>query len=269
MCGRYSLTSDLDRLLPRLGGRLPADLASYHAARSEVRPGEPVLALRQEHGVIGAALLLWGLLPEWAKDPLGAPRPINARAETVAEKASFRGAWRHRRCLLPADAFYEWSGPKGRRRPWRIHRRDQQLFWLAGVWDRWIGPDGSEVESCCVLTTAPNALMAPIHNRMPVILPDGLEDAWLAPHRWCGAAGPRTAAARLGAGGLAGGSNGHWRYGRQGGHGGRQGGRQGGSAAGSVRLSAGCWGRAWLRALPLLLWLVRSTQWPGPLRLRP
>ena len=181
MCGRYSLTSDLDRLLPRLGGRLPADLASYHAARSEVRPGEPVLALRQEHGVIGAALLLWGLLPEWAKDPLGAPRPINARAETVAEKASFRGAWRHRRCLLPADAFYEWSGPKGRRRPWRINRRDQQLFWLAGVWDRWIGPDGSEVESCCVLTTAPNALMAPIHNRMPVILPDGLEDAWLAP----------------------------------------------------------------------------------------
>jgi putative SOS response-associated peptidase YedK len=181
MCGRYSLTSDLDRLLPRLGGRLPVDLAAHHAARPEVRPGEPVLALRQEHGVIGAALLLWGLLPEWAKDPLGAPRPINARAETVAEKASFRGAWRHRRCLLPADAFYEWSGPKGRRRPWRIQRHDQQLFWLAGVWDRWIGPDGSEVESCCVLTTAPNALMAPIHDRMPVILPDGLEEAWLAP----------------------------------------------------------------------------------------
>jgi putative SOS response-associated peptidase YedK len=102
---------------------------------------------------------------------LAGPRPFNARSETVAEKVSFRGAWRHRRCLLPADAFYE----KGH----RIQRRDGALFWLAGIWDRWIGPDGSEVESCCVLTTAPNALVAPLHNRMPVIVPDGLEQAWL------------------------------------------------------------------------------------------
>ena len=171
VCGRYSLTARLDQLLPRLQGELPLGLQDYYAPRSLIAPGEPVLALRQEHGLLQPALMLWGLLPEWSKDPLGGPRPFNARAETVAEKASFRGAWRHRRCLLPADAFFE----KGH----RLHRRDGDLFWLAGIWDRWIGPDGSEVESCCVLTTTPNALVAPLHNRMPVILPNGLEQAWL------------------------------------------------------------------------------------------
>ncbi|MCP9771503.1 SOS response-associated peptidase [Synechococcus sp. Tobar12-5m-g] len=182
MCGRYSLTTELDRLLPRLGGALPAGLAAHYAPVAQVRPGQPVLALRQEHGLVGSALLLWGLLPEWVKDPLAAPRPINARSETVAQKASLKGAWRHRRCLLPADGFYEWKGLRGARskQPWLIRRRDRQPFWLAGLWDRWIGPDGSEVESCCVLTTAPNALLAPLHDRMPVILPDGLEEAWLA-----------------------------------------------------------------------------------------
>jgi putative SOS response-associated peptidase YedK len=171
VCGRYSLTARLDQLLPRLQGELPLGLQDYYAPRTLIAPGEPVLALRQEHGQLQPALMLWGLLPEWSKDPLAGPRPFNARAETVAEKASFRGAWRHRRCLLPADAFFE----KGH----RIQRRDRDLFWLAGIWDRWIGPDGSEVESCCVLTTAPNALVAPLHNRMPVILPNGLEQAWL------------------------------------------------------------------------------------------
>ena len=171
VCGRYSLTARLDQLLPRLAGSLPSGLQEHYAPRLLIAPGEPVLALRQEHGQLQPALMLWGLLPEWSKDPLAGPRPFNARGETVAEKASFRGAWRHRRCLLPADAFYE----KGH----RIRRRDGELFWLAGIWDRWIGPDGSEVESCCVLTTAPNALVAPLHNRMPVILPDGLEQAWL------------------------------------------------------------------------------------------
>ncbi len=171
VCGRYSLTARLDQLLPRLQGGLPLGLEQHYAPRALIAPGEPVLALRQEHGLLQPALMLWGLLPEWSKDPLAGPRPFNARAETVAEKASFRGAWRHRRCLLPADAFLE----KGH----RIQRRDQGLFWLAGIWDRWIGPDGSEVESCCVLTSAPNGLVAPLHNRMPVIIPDGLEQAWL------------------------------------------------------------------------------------------
>jgi putative SOS response-associated peptidase YedK len=152
-------------------GMLPFGLDAHYALRPLIAPGEPVLALRQEHGRMTASLMLWGLLPEWSRDPLAGPRPFNARCETVAEKASFRGPWRHRRCLLPADAFWE----KGH----RLQRRDGALFWLAAVWDRWIGPDGSEVESCCVLTTAANALVAPIHQRMPVILPDGLEQPWL------------------------------------------------------------------------------------------
>ncbi len=173
MCGRFSLTASLDRLRPQLHGAWPAGLAAHYAPRCEVRPGEPLLIQRQEHGQLQVALALWGFLPDWVKDPATAHRSLHARSETVALKASFRGAWRHRRCLIPADGFWE----KGR---W-IRRGDGGLFWIAGLWERWIGPDGSELESCCVLTTAPNALLAPIHRRMPVVIPVGLEQAWLEP----------------------------------------------------------------------------------------
>ncbi|MFQ6538293.1 MULTISPECIES: SOS response-associated peptidase [Aphanothece] len=173
MCGRYSLTSPLDRLLPRLDGPLPAGLLQHYAPRPLIRPGEPVLLLRREHGRSHADLALWGLLPAWVKDPAGHARPINARAETVAQKASFRGPWRHHRCLIPADAFYE----KGH----HIRRCDGAPFWLAGLWERWIGADGTELDTCCVLTTAANRLIAPLHDRMPVLIPDGLEDPWLSP----------------------------------------------------------------------------------------
>jgi putative SOS response-associated peptidase YedK len=171
MCGRYSLTARLDQLLPRLKGPLPAGLAEHFATRPLIRPGEPLLIQRQEHGRPEVALAVWGLLPAWVPEPGIARRPINARSETVTEKASFRGAWRQRRCLLPADAFFE----KG----YRIRRREGQLFWLGGLWERWIGADGSELESCCVLTTRPNGLLAPLHDRMPVVVPDGAETAWL------------------------------------------------------------------------------------------
>ena len=174
MCGHYSLTTPIDQLLLRLKGPLPQGLAAHYAARPQIDAGEPVLIQRQEHGQLQVGLALWGLLPEWQKQPLGSPRPINARSETVAEKASFRGAWRHRRCLLPADGYRE---GRGSRCVW-VSRRDRQLFWLAGLWDRWIGPDGSELETCCVPTTAPNALLAPIHRRMPALIPAGLEAAW-------------------------------------------------------------------------------------------
>jgi putative SOS response-associated peptidase YedK len=91
----------------------------------------------------------------------------------VAEKASFRGPWRHHRCLIPADAFFEQG--------LRIARSDRAPFWLAGLWERWLGADGSQLDTCCILTTRPNALIAPIHARMPALIPDGLEQAWLAP----------------------------------------------------------------------------------------
>ncbi len=177
MCSRYCLTTPTEALKERLHPWLKAGPESawlrHYAPRDLIRPGEPVLALRQEHGQDNLSHMLWGLLPGWVKDPAKGPRPFNARSETLEQKASFRGPWRHQRCLLPCDGFLE----KGR----RIQRHDRQTFWLAGLWDRWIGPDGSEVETCCVITTEPNALIAPLHDRMPVIMPSGLEEAWLQP----------------------------------------------------------------------------------------
>ena len=176
MCGRYCLETPLDGLQAWLKPWLQDDdrgWLAHYAPRQLIQPGEPVLALRREHGRSRTAHMLWGLLPGWVKDPLHGPRPINARAETLADKASFRGPWRHHRCLLPADGFFE-NGQK-------LLPQAAELFWLAGLWDRWIGPDGSEVETCCVITTRPNALVRPLHDRMPVIIPAGLEAVWLEP----------------------------------------------------------------------------------------
>ena len=180
MCGRFALDSSLASLQAQLRCPLPQGLAQHYAPRSLIAPGEPVLVVRQEHGRMEAALVLWGLVPDWVKDPLAPgpdgrarPRPFNARSETVADKATFRGSWRHRRCLIPATAFFE----KGH----RIAPAAGGPFWLAGLWERWIGPDGSELETCCVLTTRPNGLVARLHERMPVLIPAGLEEPWLAP----------------------------------------------------------------------------------------
>lgn len=176
MCGRFCLDTPAAELISHLSPWLDQEddgWLGHYAARSLIRPQEPVLMLRQEHGRARIAHVLWGLLPSWVKDPTQGPRPFNARAETLAEKASFRGPWRHHRCLLPCSSYLE----KGH----QIQRLDGQLFWLAGIWDRWIGSDGSEVESCCVITTEANSLVQPLHNRMPVIIPNGLEEAWLEP----------------------------------------------------------------------------------------
>ena len=176
MCGRFCLDTSAAELISLLRPWLDQDDAgwlSHYAARSLIRPQEPVLILRQEHGRARIAHVLWGLLPGWVKDPTQGPRPFNARAETLSEKASFRGPWRHHRCLLPCSSYLEKSH--------QIQRLDRQLFWLAGIWDRWIGSDGSEVETCCVITTEANSLVQPVHHRMPVIIPKGLEEAWLEP----------------------------------------------------------------------------------------
>lgn len=180
MCGRYSLTTPLDQLLQRLRGPLPPGLVEHYLPRVQVRPGEPLLVQRQEHGRLEVALALWGLVPSWVRDPRGLRRPINARAETVAEKPSFRGAWRHRRALLPADGFYEWQRrADGGKQPWLFRRRGGEPFWLGGLWERWIGPDGGELDTAVILTTAPNDLLRRVHDRMPVVIPAGLEEAWL------------------------------------------------------------------------------------------
>ena len=172
MCGRYALTTDAAQLPESIRERMSDQHLSRYAPRDLIRPSEPVLGLRRDERKTEAALMLWGLIPSWAKDPFLGPKPINARSETVSEKASFRAAWRHRRCLLPATGFFEKNH--------YLCRSDQSPFWLAGLWERWLGSDGSELETCTILTTTPNALVQPLHDRMPVVIPDGLEDAWLA-----------------------------------------------------------------------------------------
>ena len=171
MCGRFALSTPLKQLPPELLRRMGQEHQARYAERNLIVPGEPLLAFRSDQSGPEASLMLWGLIPGWLKDPSKGPRPFNARAETVAEKPSFRGAWRHRRCLLPASCFFE----KG----CAIRRIDRHCFWLAGLWERWLGSDGSEVDTCTILTTVANALIRPLHHRMPVLIPDGLEDAWM------------------------------------------------------------------------------------------
>ena len=172
MCGRYALATPLSQLPAVLLESMGQEHRNRYAPRDLIVPGEPLLAYRSDQSGPEASLMLWGLIPGWLKDPSQGPRPFNARSETVADKPSFRGSWRHRRCLIPASCFFE----KGR----AIRRIDRQPFWLAGLWERWLGSDGSEIDTCTVLTTSPNQLIKPLHHRMPVLIPHGLEEDWMA-----------------------------------------------------------------------------------------
>jgi len=173
MCGRYELTIEFENLPSILKTDLPKGFEENYAQQELIRPTDPVLVLKNE-GKITTSLMLWGFVSEWSNDPFDSsrPKPFNARAETVTEKKLFKGSWRHKRCVLPANGFFE-NGH-------RISRKDSQPFWLAGIWNRWMSTEGSELETCCVLTTEPNALIRPLHNRMPVIIPNGLEEDWMA-----------------------------------------------------------------------------------------
>ena len=149
--------------------------------RYNIAPTQEIVAIRREEsGVRRAGLLRWGLVPHFAEDPGVGNRLINARAETVARKPAFREPFRERRCLVPADGFYEWRRVGGARDPYLMKKRDGHTFAFAGVWDRWAG-DGGRVESCAILTTAANDLVAPIHDRMPVMLDRSSYALWLDP----------------------------------------------------------------------------------------
>lgn len=126
------------------------------------------------------ALVRWGLVPSWTKEIRPGKPLINARGETVLEKPSFRNAMKRRRCLIPADGFYEWKGDvPGRKQPYFLHRSDDGLFAFAGLWESWMGSDGSELESAAIITTEPNREVAAIHDRMPVVIPPESFDLWL------------------------------------------------------------------------------------------
>ncbi len=179
MCGRFTLRVSPEQI---------ADLFSIEqmpplAARYNIAPTQPVLAIRDSYAGNGreATFLNWGLIPSWATDPSIGSRMINARAETAAEKPSFRAAFKYQRCIIPADGFYEWKAAPGRKikTPYFIHMKDRKPFAFAGLWDSWESPDGSSLKTCTIITTEPNELMATIHNRMPVILPPRDYAKWL------------------------------------------------------------------------------------------
>lgn len=176
MCSRFSQTLPPDGVRSLFGYRNRPDFPPRH----NISPSEPIPVVRQtrERGR-EFVLMRWGLIPSWVKDPDEFSMLINARSETVLEKPSFRAAMRHRRCLIPADGFYEWTGPKGRKRPFHICRADGGPIAFAGLWEHWQGAEGEEIESVTILTTEANADLAPLHHRMPVILDPDDFDAWL------------------------------------------------------------------------------------------
>jgi len=179
MCGRFSLTLPVEAM-GRLFGFDPAGAPDL-APRYNIAPSQEVAVVRRrgESNARELALLQWGLVPAWVRDPESIGRPINARGETVESKPMFRDAYRHRRCLIPADGFYEWRRVAAGKQPWRIQRADGAPFAFAGLWERWTGRDGMAIESCAIVTTEANDAVRPIHDRMPVILDIGRFGPWL------------------------------------------------------------------------------------------
>ena len=178
MCGRYSITTPLEAMLRlfRLSGPLPNIQARYNVAPTQDAPVVRFSADAEEREL---AMLRWGLIPSWAKEARIGYKMINARAETVAQKPAFRNAFRHRRCLVPADGFYEWRKLGNDKQPYRITLADGGPFAFAGLWERWQGPDGEAVDSFTIITTEANPLLRPIHDRMPVIIDPAARDMWL------------------------------------------------------------------------------------------
>ena len=179
MCGRFTLTVDPAELQEQFAG---ISFPAQYAARFNIAPSQPVLAIPND-GHNAADFLLWGLIPSWAKDAAIGNRMINARGETLAEKPAFRGAYKYKRCLIPADGFYEWKAQPGTKTkiPHFVHLKSGKPFAFAGLWDEWHDADGSPVRTCTIVTITPNALMASIHNRMPVILRPEDHADWLDP----------------------------------------------------------------------------------------
>ncbi|GAB3297340.1 SOS response-associated peptidase [Hymenobacter humi] len=176
MCGRYTFIAPAPVVEQRFDAKFtePAP-TTFNAAPSQRLP---VITNASPHQI---QLLNWGLVPSWTRDPASGPKPINARAETLAEKPSFRQLLDRRRCLVLADSFYEWETTPEGKVPHRILLRDEQPFAFAGLWDEWLDRSTGELHpTFTIITTEPNALMAKLHNRMPVILPDrSTEQAWL------------------------------------------------------------------------------------------
>ena len=179
MCGRYTLSTPADLL----SDLFELETAVTVSPRFNIAPTQEVPVVRRDPDSGGRRLdlLKWGLVPFWAKEPSIGNRMINARSETVAEKPAYRASFRKRRCLVIADGFYEWQATDGPKQPYFFHRIDGHPFAMAGLWDRWEKEPPSSLESFTILTTEANEVVAPIHNRMPVLLEETAFDSWLDP----------------------------------------------------------------------------------------
>ncbi len=176
MCGRYSFAIEDALILERFGLRVRT---AIYKARYNCAPAQN-LAVIANNAPDTLNYFRWGLIPSWAKDPSIGNKLINARAETLVEKPSFKQAFRNRRCLVPATGFFEWKRPA--RTPWHIGMKNGDAFCFAGLWDQWATPEGKVVYSFTIITTRPNDLVSQIHDRMPVILQRDDEHRWIAPH---------------------------------------------------------------------------------------
>ena len=177
MCGRYMITTSLEAIqrLFQVSDR-PNLAARYNVAPTQ---RVPIVRLQPERAGRELVLVRWGLIPHWAKDAKIGNRLINARAESVARTPAFRDAFRHRRCLVVADGFYEWRTKGGPRHPYLVRMASREPFAFAGLWAWWRSPEGEGVESCTIVTTTANPLLATIHDRMPVVLAPADYEAWL------------------------------------------------------------------------------------------
>ncbi|MDX5593105.1 SOS response-associated peptidase [Pseudovibrio sp. SPO723] len=175
MCGRYTLTASPEEV---------RELFSYieqsnFPPRYNIAPTQPIALVKNEHGQRHFALARWGFVPSWVKDPASFTLLINARAETLLEKPSFKAAIKHRRCLIPANGFYEWQRAVSAKQPYYISAANNQPLAFAGLWETWSHPEGGDIDTAAMITVEANEDMAPIHHRMPALLEPHQFDAWL------------------------------------------------------------------------------------------
>jgi putative SOS response-associated peptidase YedK len=181
MCGRYTLSAGHEALARAFLAEFAEELKASWKFRYNIPPGTGILAIHEDRDRGGRKgdIFHWGLVPGWAKDPNVGYKLINARSETIADKPSYRDAYRYRRCLVPASGFYEWDRTKSPRQPFYFHPRESEFMAMAGIWEHWMHPCGSEILSVSLITTQANSTVGKIHHRMPVILAPSEWDQWL------------------------------------------------------------------------------------------
>ncbi|MDP1419486.1 SOS response-associated peptidase [Peribacillus simplex] len=179
MCGRFTLFTDIEEIKERFD--IQGSFDGEYQFSYNIAPSQSVLSVINDGARNRLGYLRWGLIPFWAKDEKEGYKMINARAETIAEKASFKNAYKKKRCLIIADSFYEWKKTPERKIPMRIKLKNHAPFGMAGLWESWKSSEGISIYSCSVITTVPNELMTSIHDRMPVILKPEDEKDWLNP----------------------------------------------------------------------------------------